>query len=88
MDDKANVGKEKTKQLMTAADGSRGLCVHIQLTGCKIRWMTKQMWGKKKTKQLMTAADGSRGLCVHIQLTGCKIRWTTKQMWRKRKTSN
>ena len=36
MDDKANVGKEKDKQLMTATDGSRGLCVHIQLTLCKL----------------------------------------------------
>ena len=36
MDDKANEGKEKDKQLMTATDGSRGLRVHIQLTLCKL----------------------------------------------------
>ena len=36
MDDKANVEKEKDKQLMTAPDGNRGLCVHIQLTLCKL----------------------------------------------------
>ena len=48
MDDKANVEKEKDKQLMTATDGNRGLCVHIQLTLCKLDGRQSQCREREK----------------------------------------